>query len=219
MSEVIITVSGQHEVRVTAERATVNLTVSAEGPDRATVVEQTWALAAPVRAGIEAQQESGAVLKWTSKQLSVRAERPWNNEGKQLAPVYRASVDFTATFTDISELSVWSTELSGQDGVSIGYTHWHLSPETATTTEREVASEAVKVAVSRATSYAEALGLTQVSPLEIADTGLLQHSEPAPRAKGRMSADAVMMSAAPTMEFQADDITVSATVEARFSAR
>ena len=43
MSEVIITVRGEHELRVAPERATIHLSVSFEGPGRTDVVERTLA--------------------------------------------------------------------------------------------------------------------------------------------------------------------------------
>ncbi|MEJ1089927.1 SIMPL domain-containing protein [Microbacterium sp. Mu-80] len=218
MSEVIITVRGEHELRIAPERATLHLSVALDGPDRADVVERALAVAAPVREGITAREQQGSITEWTSQRLSVYADRPWNTEGKRLAPVYRASVEFTATFADISEMSVWVTELSVIEGVTVGHVDWHLTPETEREVEREVATQAVGVAVSRARAYAEALGLTNVAPLEIADRGLISEgSAPMPKAAA-MRGSAMMMEAAPAMEFQGEEITVSATVEGRFSA-
>lgn len=217
MSEVIITVRGEHEVHVAAERATVHLTVVQEGSDRQSVVDAALSAATPVRESITTRKESGAVAEWTSRQLDVRADRPWSNDGKRLAPVYRATVDFTATFADISEMSLWATELSAWDGVELGYTEWLLTDETATRLESEVATEAVNVAVTRATAYAKALGLQTVAPLEIADRGLISAgSPPAPKMARAMAFDSA--AGAPAMEYAGEDITVSATVEARFSA-
>ncbi|WP_298868604.1 SIMPL domain-containing protein [uncultured Microbacterium sp.] len=218
MSEVIITVRGEHELRVAPERATVRLSVAFDGPDRADVVERTLAAAEPVRTGLEARRSSTAVTEWTSQRLSVYADRPWNSDGRRLAPVYRASIDFTGTFADFSELSVWVTELTAQDGVSIGAIDWHLTPETEAEVEREVATRAVGVAVSRARAYAEALGLTTVTPLEIADRGLISEGAPVmPKAMMARSA-AIAMDSGPSLEFQGEEITVSATVEGRFAA-
>lgn len=220
MSDVIITVRGEHELRVAPERATVHLSVSLDGADRQVVVDRTLSVAAPVRESIVSREESGSVTAWTSQRLSIHADRPWNNEGKRLAPVYRASIDFTATFSDLSEMSVWSTDVSGWEGVSIGYVDWHLTRETEAEVEREVATQAVGVAVSRARAYAQALGLQNVTALEIADRGLISESAaPAPaQAKVMMRGAALDMASAPPMEFQGEEIAVSATVEARFAA-
>jgi uncharacterized protein YggE len=219
MSDVIITVRGEHELRVAPERATVHLSVALDGADRQTVVDRTLSLAAPVRESIVSREQSGTVAAWSSQRLSIQADRPWNNEGRRLAPVYRASVDFTATFADLSEMSLWSTEVSGWDGVTIGYVDWHLTRETEAEVEREVATQAVGVAVSRARAYAQALGLQNVTALEIADRGLISEAaSPAPMQAKAMRGAAFDMASAPAMEFQGEEISVSATVEARFAA-
>ncbi|MFT4157874.1 MAG: SIMPL domain-containing protein [Microbacterium sp.] len=220
MTEVTITVRGEHEARVAPERATVSITVRAEGPERASVVDSVLRLAAPVRASITDRKDSGSVLEWTSTNLSLRAERPWNSEGKRLAPIFYANVDFTATFSEASELSVWVSDISPLEGVEIGWVHWHLTSQTSTDLEREVASAAVGVAVTRARTYAEALGFTEVTPLEIADTGLITTGQPAPvpmlkaRGAGTFASDV-----APVMQYEPEEIVISATVEARFLAR
>ncbi|MFD5225228.1 SIMPL domain-containing protein [Microbacterium sp. NPDC058342] len=218
MSDVIITVRGEHELRVAPERATVHLSVSFDGSDRAQVVERTLAAAAPVRASIEARSADGGVTEWTSQRMNVYADRPWNSEGRRLAPVFRANVDFTATFADLSDMSVWVTELTVADGVSIGHVDWHLTPQTEAEVEREVATQAVGVALTRARAYADALGLSTITPLEIADRGLMSAGAPPQAKAAMMRGGAMAMDSAPSMEFQGEEITVSATVEGRFAA-
>lgn len=73
-------------------------------------------LAEPVRSSITDRADTGSVVEWTSKRLSVRAERPWSNDGKRLAPVYYASIDFTATFAEASDLSIWVSDISPGTG-------------------------------------------------------------------------------------------------------
>lgn len=221
MSEVTITVRGENEARVAPERATIHVSVRAEGPQRTDVVDRAMRLAEPVRSGIGERQDAGTILEWNSKRLAVRAERPWNDQGKQLAPVYYASIDFAATFTEASELSIWASEISSWDGVEIGWVDWHLTPQTRADLEREVASSAVGAAVQRAQSYAAALGLESVTPLEIADTGLISR-EAAPGVhmmKARGAAFSASAAGGPAMEYEPEDIVISATVEARFTAR
>lgn len=221
MSDVTITVRGEHEARVAPERATIRVTVRAEGPVRASVVDLVLRLAEPLRLSITERSDAGSVVDWSSKRLSVRAERPWNNEGKRLAPVYYASIDFTATFTEASELSVWVSDVSAWDGVEIGWVNWHLTPATRARVEREVAAAAVGVAVTRAEAYAGALGRSSVTPVEIADVGLISNREAAP-AQPMMKARGAAFAAAdssPGMEYEPEEIVVSATVEGRFLAR
>ncbi|MBT2494344.1 SIMPL domain-containing protein [Microbacterium sp. ISL-59] len=221
MSEVTVTVRGEHEARIAPERATIRVSVRAEGSERTTVVEHVMRLAEPVRGSITERADVGSVVDWTSKRLSVRAERPWNNDGKRLAPVYYASIDFTATFAEASELSTWVSDVSPWDGVEVGWVDWHLTPVTRTQAEREVAAEAVSVAVTRAKAYAGALGLDEVTPLEIADVGLISSGQPMPGAPMMKARGGVAFAAdaAPAMEYEPEEIIISATVEARFLAR
>ena len=221
MSEVTVTVRGEHEARIAPERATIRLSVRAEGADRSAVVEGVMILAEPVRDSVTERAEAGTVVEWTSKRLSVRAERPWNSEGKRLAPVYYASIDFTATFIEASELSIWVSDVSPWEGVEVGWVDWHLTTETRARVEREVAAQAVGVAVTRAEAYAGALGLESVTPVEIADVGLISSGQPAPGAPMMKARGGVAFAAdsAPAMEYEPEEIVISATVEARFIAR
>lgn len=221
MSDVTITVRGEHEAHLPPERATIRVTVRAEGPQRTTVVDHVMRLAEPVRTSIGGRVEAGSALDWNSTRLSVRAERPWNTDGKRLAPVYYASIDVTATFAEASELSVWITDISAWDGVEIGGVDWHLTPDTRLRVERDVATRAIGVAAARAEAYATALGLTAVTPVEIADTGLLSSVASAPGAPFGKARGAVAFAAdaAPAMEYEPQDIILTATVEARFLAR
>lgn len=221
MSEVTVTVRGEHEARVAPERATIRVGVRADGPERTAVVENVMRLAEPVRSSITDRADTGSVVEWTSKRLSVRAERPWSNDGKRLAPVYYASIDFTATFAEASDLSIWVSDISPWDGVEVGWVDWHLTTATRAQIERDVAAAAVGVAVTRAEAYAGALGLDEVTPLEIADVGLISSGQPSPgapmlKARGGM---AFAADAAPAMEYEPEEIVISATVEARFLAR
>lgn len=220
MSEVIITVRGEHETRIAPERATIHVTVRAEGPERTAVIEHAMRLVDPVRAAIVDRHDSGTVVEWNSKRLAVRAERPWSSDGKQLAPIYYAGIDLSATFRDASELSMWVSEVSVWDGVEVGWVDWHLTPQTRVDLEREAASAAVGVAVQRAQAYAAALGLESVTPVEVADTGLISREQAsAPQMLTARGGAFAAADSGPIMEYEPEDIVVAATVEARFIAR
>ena len=218
MSEVTITVRGEHEARVIPEQATVHLTVRTEGPERAAVLDAAGRAADPVRESLRAGSETALLVEWSSTRLAVRAERPWNAEGRRLAPVFHASIDFTATFSDFSALSLWVSEISENEAVEIGHVDWRLTPETRRRIEQDVATEAIQVAVRRAEAYATALGRAEVVPVSIADQGLLQRQESAAPML-RAVAFAADSAAGAGMDFQPADIVVSATIEARFTAR
>lgn len=222
MSDVIITVRGEHETRVAPEQGIVHASVKAEGPERGAVVERIAALAQPLREDLTARKEAGGITEWSSQRVSVWSNRPWNDQGTQLALVHYASVEITATFTDFANLSWWVSDIAERDGVQIDHVSWSLTPATARSTEADVAAEAVRVALTRATAYASAIGLGSVRPLEIADLGLLQRSEaassPAPKMMRAMAMGAMDAGGSPAVEFQPEDILVTAAVEARFAA-
>ena len=222
MSEVVITVRGEHEARIVPERAVVHLSIVTEGPERGAVVERVAALTEPVRDDLISRRDAGAVTEWSSGRASVWSERPWNPEGRRLAPVHHASVELTATFTDFATLSWWAGEVAEREGVQLGWIDWQLTAETRTRVEREVATEAVQVAVQRATAYAAALGLGSVTALEVADAGLLTHDRDPGRPETMTAARAFAADGAgggPALQFQPEEITVASAVEARFAAR
>lgn len=217
MSDVTITVRGSHETRIAPELGVAHVSAVAEGPERGPVVELLAAIAQPVRDDLTARKAGGNIVDWSSERVTVWAERPWNSEGRQLAPVHHGRVDLTATFDDTMALSDWLNGLAAREGVQIGTVDWQLSPATRSRVERETATAAVSVALARAEAYASAIGRAEVTPIEIADLGLLSsgagHAEGAPMM--RMAAMAASDSA---VEFRPDDIVITASVEARFRA-
>lgn len=220
MSEVTITVRGEHEARIAPEHAIAHVSASVDGAERGAVVERIAALVGPVRDDLTARKASGGIADWTSQRVSVWADRPWNSEGRQLDLVHHASVELRATFTDFMLLSDWLSDMASREGMQVGSVSWELAPETRARVEREVATQAVSVAVERATAYAEAIGRATLTPVEIADLGLLTDGvAPAGGAmqmmKASMGRDAVGSAMA---EFHPEDIVISAGVEARFRA-
>jgi uncharacterized protein YggE len=217
MSEVIITVRGESEARTAPELAVARVSVAIDGRVRATVIERATALATPVRDDLTRQQSAGAVLEWSSQQVSVWTDRPWSNDGKMLDPVHHASLEISATFTDFSSLSDWLGAVAEREGLQVASVEWRLAPATRSRIEREVATAAIGVAVARATAYASAIGLSSVTPVEIADVGLLGDGDrpEAQRMKASMAMDAGGSSA---IGLQPETIVVSAAVDARFRA-
>ena len=220
MSDVIITVRGESQTRVAPEHAVAHVSAAADGAERGVVVERIAALAEPVRADLAARKAAGGIADWSSQRVSVWADRPWNSDGRQLDPVHHASVELTATFTDVLALSDWLNQIAATEGLQVGVVDWQLSPETRARVERDVATDAVAAAVERATAYASAIGLTQVTPVQIADLGLLNGGAPEAPAPRMFARAAMAMDAAPpaAVDFRPDDIVVTAAVEARFSA-
>ena len=219
MTAVTITVRGESHTRVVPERAIAHVTASADGPERTAVIDRVAALTEPLRAALTARAAAGTIADWASQRMSVWADRPWSSEGAQLALVHHASVELTATFTDAAVLSDWLNDIAATDGLQVGPVEWQLTPETRTRVEREVATDAVAIAIERAAAYAAAIGRHEVIPVEIADLGLLGSAAAAPPAPRMMAKAAAFDTAGAAVEFRPEEIVVSAGVEARFTAR
>ena len=215
MSEVVITVRGESSARVRAEEAAVRVSVVTDGPARGPVVERAQERASSVQDGLVAHLRSGEISEWSSARVSVWSDRPWNNEGAQLPLVHHAAVELSATFTDAGALSCWLGDVAESDDVHVTAVDWRLSADTRARVERDVAADAVRVAVERASAYADALGLASVTAVEIADAGLLasRPDQPMPLSARAMAADS-----GPSFSLQPPEIVVSSTVEGRFRA-
>ncbi|SDQ13195.1 SIMPL domain-containing protein [Microbacterium sp. cf332] len=220
MADILISVRGEAERRVAPEVAIVSAAAAADGPERTAVVSRVTTTIATLRTRLEELTRAGVVSNWSSGSVSTWSDRPWNPDGKQLAPVHHATIDLFATFDDFVALSEWVGLLSDDDGMRVSTVEWQLSPATRATIEREVATSAVGVAVARASAYAAALGHGSIEPVELADVGLLSGADAPPAAPmfaraATMSADA----ASGGIALRPGDIVVTAAVEARFRAR
>lgn len=217
MSDVVITVRGESERRVTAEQAVVRITVRADGPERGPVVERVQRHAETVQDGLVAHQRSGEVSEWNGGRAAVWSERPWNSDGAQLPLVHHAGVDVSATFVDAAALSWWLGDVAESDEVQVVAVDWGLTPGLRARIEREVAADAVRAAVERAQAYADALGEASIVPIEIADLGLLggRPEQPQPFAARALAAHA---DTGPGFSLQPVDVVVSTAVEGRFRA-
>lgn len=221
MRDVIITVRGEHQTRVAPDEAAARVTIRTEGGERTDVMARATDAAGILRTALTARQDAGEIREWSTGRVAVRSERPWNSEGKQLPLVHHASLDVSATFADLDALSGWLGEVAELDSIQVDGVQWMLTDATRAAVEADVAAHAVRVAMTRATAYAAALGLAEVTAVEVADVGLLGGSAPA-AASGpspRMLMAASAMDSATNLELQPADIVVSAAVEARFSAR
>ena len=221
MQETIITVQGRFSDWYKPERATVALSVSFDGPDRAPVFEHATRAADIVRSTITSLHDSqaGPVTRWSSSTLAVWSTKPWNNEGKQLAPVIHAALDFSVRFSDFEALARMIEVVAGLDGVSILNIEWSLTAGREASVTADVRSRAVTDAVAKASVYAQSIGLGSVRAIALADPGMLGDQGGAPMpfaAEGR----AMRMGSVGGTELRLkpEDIGVTAVVDARFIA-
>lgn len=222
MSETIITVQGQHSESFAAERARLSLEVGFEAADRDGAYESTATASAVIRDELARLHDAtaGPVTLWSSETLRVWSSRPWSDTGEQLPLIYHASVSIRASFSDFAALSTFIELASITAGVRIDGISWELTKARRQAVISEVRSRAVKDAVTKATIYAQSIGLGTVRAIAIADPGMLGDSggtggggAPYAAQMMRAGADSIRQ-----IELRPEDITVEASVDARFVA-
>jgi uncharacterized protein len=222
MSEVIITVQGQAESVRPPERATVVFEVSIEGAVKADVQAATTQTTNAVSALTTAlfDRERGPITWWSSNQLRTWADRPWNQDGKQLPLVHHAAVSMEAKFSDFGALGRWLGDVAPLTGVRISRVDWTLTEAVKHALTDDVRTRAVRQARDKAQAYADSLDLGPVTVVAIADVGMLGDGVAAgTRAVGvayRSSAFGAGGGPGDQLTFAPQDITVAAAVDARF---
>ena len=225
MTETTITVQGEHSAWYPAERAIVSASVHAYGAKRDAIFTRAVTAADAVRSLIEAvyDKQAGPITRWSSDSVRVWSERPWNNEGKQLSPVFHSAVDFSVKFRDFTALSGWVEALAEVPDVTVGSISWELTEATRIGATTEVRSRAVKDAISKATVFAQSIGLGKVTAIALADPGMLGDPSagggPAPgfAARSMMKASYDGGGSA-QLQLKPEEIAVSSAVDARFIA-
>ena len=222
----VITVQGRHSERYPAERATVRLSVNYDGSKREPVFAEAIATAETLREALTSLHDAtaGPVVSWSSDAVRVWGDRPWNNEGKQLAMVYHAVINFTAKFSDFDALSRFVESSATTNGVTIGSLDWALTEPRQLAVDTEVRTGAVADAVSKATAYAHAIGLSSVTATAIADPGMLSEQSGGSGGNGYELSSAsrsfmkMDVGGGAQLSLNPEDIEVSAAVDARFVA-
>ena len=221
MTDTVITVRGEFSAWYPAERAMVVASIQMDGAARESVFSRATAAADEVRASIEELHNSsaGPVTWWSSDSVRVWSERPWNNEGKQLDLVYSAAIGYRVKFSDFAALALWVEKVSAIEGGTVSSVSWDLTDATRNAAITEVRSRSVKDAVTKASVFAQSIGLGSVTAVALADPGMLgdQGSAPAPIAEARMMK--AMSDGGGSLQLKPEEIEVSSVVDARFLAR
>jgi uncharacterized protein YggE len=227
VADTIITVQGEHSAWYPAERATASAGVHAYGPQRDDVFSRAVVASDAIRNSIEAlhDKQAGPVTWWSSDSVRVWSERPWNNEGRQLAPVFHAAIDFTAKFKDFEALAGWVEAAAGIEHVTVANISWDLTDATKTSANDEVREKAVQDALAKATVLARSIGLHSVTAVALADPGML--GDPSGAASGgafpqprmaMMKMHDLDSAGAPSLALKPEEIAVAYAVDARFIA-
>ena len=227
MADTIITVQGEYSAWYPAEQATVRAAVHVDGPKRDDVFSRAVGGSNAVRTLTEKifDANAGPVTWWTSDSVRVWSERPWNNDGTQLAPIFHSALDFAVKFTDFDALARWVEATATIDGVTVDSVSWDLTETTRAAATNDVRSRAVKDAVTKATVYAQSIGLTSVRAIALADPGMLGDPAGGATAPSPVFARAAMRAQAfeggggtPQLALRPEEIAVASVVDARFTA-
>lgn len=216
---VIVTVRGSFTSRHAPELATVRLAVAHEGEDKADVYRRTVAAANALVAVVRplAEAADGPATRWSSDRLHTWFERPWDQQGRQSAPVHHAQARVRVTFRDLDVFSGFLDDVGTRPGVAVEEVSWALTEVHDREYAREARRRAVADAEQRALDYAQAAGFAAVAFVAVADVGLLDEHRVGVRQSRAMALGAASMDSGP-MELSPEDIVVAAEVEARFLA-
>jgi uncharacterized protein YggE len=221
VSDVEITVRGSHTRELPPERALLRVEIGFDGAEPDDVVARTGVTAAQIRATVEplVDRAAGPVTKWSSDRVRTWSERPWNQQGEQLPLVHHAQQSFEVEFSDFTALGGWLAQVVALDGASVAGVSWTLTEERREAVVAEVRTAAIHDARAKAESYAAALGLVGVTPIAVADAGMLGDSSQAGGGSAPMvMAAARMQEAGPAIELSPHDLSITAEVDARFIA-
>ncbi|MGC5628095.1 SIMPL domain-containing protein [Georgenia sp. Z1344] len=222
MSDVEITVRGSHRRFHPAERGTVHARIALEGADPKAVYDAVVRSAGRAHASITDLHDPsrGPVTWWSAQDVRTWTTRPWNKDGKQLPQVHHARTDLEVKFSDFARLSTWLREMSSVLGFAVDKVAWSLTEVRKAELVREARTGAVVNARDKAVAYAAALGLGDVRPLEVADSGMLGHDRRAekPAAAPYARGAALAGSGEQDLTLLPEDIEITASVDARFVA-
>jgi uncharacterized protein YggE len=221
VADTIITVQGKFSALYPPERVTVSLSLHHDAAERGPAFSATVASSNEVHNSINrlVDVDAAAIVRWSSDSVQVWSERPWTSDGTLAAEVFHARATVSVTFGTIASLAPWIEEVVALSGVNIDALEWALTPARLTATTTEVRSRAVQDAVTKATVYAQALGLATVRAIAVADPGMLgdQVQGNAPVA-AKFSRTATSTEGAPALSLTPEQIEVTAAVDARFVA-
>ncbi|MGE2688881.1 SIMPL domain-containing protein [Mycolicibacterium pulveris] len=219
-----ITVRGSYQESQPPERGTVHATVSYSGPSMEPVYTRVARDLEVVQASVAELKEGddAAVTWWSAERLRTWSTRPWNQDGEQLPLVHHASVNIQVRFRDFGALSSWVGEhVTSTEGFRVTNIVWALTRARRDELVRQVRERAVHDAVERARLYADTLGLGAITPVAIADPGMLS-ADPGSGGGGQrhelMAAPMRQAAHGADVELVPADIKVTASVDARFVA-
>ena len=207
----------------TPERASLHISVGFDGPHRGVAFDSATASAARVRSRISGMLDkvAGPIISFSSDTVQVWSDRPWNQSGLMMDPVFHSRIGFLVRFTDFEALATFIEDIVGVEGVTVGPLRWDLTETTRSAAIAEVRSRAVKDAVVKATIYAQSIGLGTVKAVAIADEGMLDGVRAGSSSHGaarELRMTAASDQTAPQLSLTPEELEIAAVVDARFVA-
>ncbi|WP_072804249.1 SIMPL domain-containing protein [Rhodococcoides yunnanense] len=212
-----ITVVGEARATFMPDRCTVSLAVRTDGRSAEAAAEPAHRLVEELTGLIVPlyNESDGPIDAWSLDQVRHSRNRPFNQDGEQLAYVYHAVATIDVKFSQIDVIDAFVYAVSALNGVDVGHFEWSLTDDNAAEKTRDVRTLAVLDAVEKAEIYAQSVGRTAITALAIADPGLLGVGAATPEyalaARAYTSAD-------DGFELKPQAITIRAQVHARFAA-
>ncbi|AEW93509.1 MULTISPECIES: SIMPL domain-containing protein [Streptomycetaceae] len=207
-----LAVRGEAHLEAEPELARLDVTITARGTDRHTVLAD---LTRRNTTALELIRGYGqAVTRLETGTLVVTPE-PGKGRGERVR-AHHGRVRLTADLDDFTVLGELAGRLADLDHTTLAGPWWSLRPDSPAHRTARVA--AVTDAVRRAREYAQALGGELLALLELADEGTDFGAVPVPRAFGAMSTAAPGGGEGPVvLDLEPQRQTVRAQVTARFT--
>ncbi|MFB7585618.1 SIMPL domain-containing protein [Streptomyces sp. NPDC056169] len=210
-----VTVRGEGRLEVDPEFARIWVTVSARGTDRSATLAELTRRNAQVLDLVKAQGET--VEKLETGRFSISPELGRRGRGERVH-AFVGRVRMTAELTDFTVLGELVTRLADLDMTGVDGPWWELRPDSPAYAEAR--RLAVTEAVQRARAYAEALGTSLASLLELSDAGLAgpgMSQLPPVFAAAPAGFATERAGEAPPLDLEPQRQTVTAEVVARFT--
>ncbi len=225
---VIISVVGESTIDSPPERAILHVTAGFDTDVKLRTVESTVRLVNELSAEMAALTGAGRPATWFSVgSLRTWSWRPHSDAGEIMPMRYAASAPLQVKFRDFPELSAFASRIGARAGVKLDRVEWALTEAALRGVKESALAGAVANARKRALVMAKAAGFADVVASQIADPGLLEGERggetgfPSAKAEMRMaSMDSGGGAIDPeAIDLKPEDVSVSATVHARFAAR
>lgn len=214
-----ITVVGHGAATYPPEQCTLALTVRTDGRTAESASEPAQQLVRELTRLVEPlyNSDGGPIDRWSVDQVRHSRHRPFNHDGEKLPYVYQAEASVEVQFSQLDLVDAFVYAASALEGVSIDHFDWDLTESSRTAHTLAVRELAVRDAVSKAEAYASSLGRSGVHAVAVADPGLLPGfaESGGPESSARMFA---AKSAPAGFALKPENITISASVHARFTA-